>query len=257
VRSLTTLEALGRREAVLASLLAAAAAVAALGGLLGTPSLLIVGAIIAAVGAIARTVILVRRAHIEEKIEKAKLDGRTSVPIAAITSIDPTKIGVEAAAQTILPGEKVPEYLPREADGQLRAAIGAALDGCAPWTVVAVGPSKVGKSRALFEALLACGREAELDLVAPVDGKALLSLLTPSEMPRIEHKRCVLWLDDLEPFFNDGVTFQTLSRWHEGAPGRMVAGTFGGKGSDQSPNQLQASWRRSPTMYFRTHAKSA
>src|SRR5262249_32715121 len=43
----------------------------------------------------------------------------------------------------------------------------------------------------------------------------------------------VLWLDDLEPFLNQGITLQTLREWHASGPGRIVAATYGGKGSEQ------------------------
>ena len=43
----------------------------------------------------------------------------------------------------------------------------------------------------------------------------------------------VLWLDDLEPFLNDGVTLATLREWHGGVRGRIVAATYGGKGSER------------------------
>jgi hypothetical protein len=74
-------------------------------------------------------------------------------PFASLAEIDPTHIGVDAAAQTVLAGDEVPEYLPRRGDDELRMAVRAALDDRRPWIVVAVGPSKTGKSRALFEAL--------------------------------------------------------------------------------------------------------
>lgn len=43
----------------------------------------------------------------------------------------------------------------------------------------------------------------------------------------------MLWLDDLEPFLNQGITLQTLREWHAGGPGRIVAATYDGKGSEQ------------------------
>jgi hypothetical protein len=42
----------------------------------------------------------------------------------------------------------------------------------------------------------------------------------------------VLWLDDLEPFLNAGMTRELLSEWHSSGPSRIVAATLGGKGSD-------------------------
>ena len=43
----------------------------------------------------------------------------------------------------------------------------------------------------------------------------------------------MLWLDDLEPFLNDGVTLATLREWRAGARGGIVVGTYGGKGSER------------------------
>ena len=42
----------------------------------------------------------------------------------------------------------------------------------------------------------------------------------------------MLWLDDLEPFLNQGLSFQMLSQWHAGGLHRVVAATCGGKGSE-------------------------
>ena len=92
--------------------------------------------------------------------------------------------------------------------------------------------SKVGKSRTLFEALRRCALAGQLQLVAPVDGDALRSLLDPGQAMPIRAEYAVLWLDDLELFLNDGVTLRTLREWQSGGPGRIVAATYGGKGSE-------------------------
>ena len=42
----------------------------------------------------------------------------------------------------------------------------------------------------------------------------------------------MLWLDDLELFLNQGVTLRTLREWRSGGPGRIIAATHGGKGSE-------------------------
>ena len=73
----------------------------------------------------------------------------------------------------------------------------------------------------------------DLQLVAPVSGDALRALLSPGQDLRLGRKQVVLWLDDLEPFLNQGVTLQNLRQWHDGQVGRIVAATFGGKGSDR------------------------
>jgi tetratricopeptide (TPR) repeat protein len=227
-----TLGALARREAALLSCLAAAAAAVGLAGPLHTHWLYVAGVAAAGAGALARLVIRLRQAQIEAARERVGFDRRTRVSIMEVTRVDPTEIGVDAAAQTILGGNEVPSYLPRQADEQLRAAVRSALSGTGRWIVVAVGRSKVGKSRALFEAVRHCASEASIELVAPVDGDALRSLMTPGEAPRIANGRRVLWLDDLEPFLNQGVTFQTLREWHASAGESVIVATYGGKGSD-------------------------
>jgi tetratricopeptide (TPR) repeat protein len=232
VRWSTTAAAWARREAVLLSCLGAAAAVALLAGPLGAPWLRVVGIFVATAGALARAVIAVRRARLESALERADSARRLRVAVAPVGEINPTVIGVDPAAQTILPGDVVPEYVARAADGVLQQAVAAALDGRGRWLVVVVGRSKVGKSRTMFEALRQVARTVDLQLVAPVNGGALLSLLNPGQGLKLLSASVVLWLDDLESFLNEGVTLQTLREWHADTPGRVVAATFGGKGSE-------------------------
>jgi tetratricopeptide (TPR) repeat protein len=97
---------------------------------------------------------------------------------------------------------------------------------------VVVGGSKVGKSRTLFEALSSCSVAKSLQLIAPVHGDALRSLLDPGQPMTTRQEYAALWLDDLEPFLNQGVTLQTLREWRSGGSGRIVAATYGGKGSE-------------------------
>jgi tetratricopeptide (TPR) repeat protein len=150
------------------------------------------------------------------------------VSVAAVNRIDPTMIGVDAATPTPFSPGPVPTYIDRNIDTDLRAAVADGLHGRGQWLVVVLGPSKVGKSRTLFEALRVFD---DLQLVAPVNGDALRALLSPGQDLRLGKKQVVLWLDDLEPFLNQGVTLQTLRQWHGGQVGRIVAATFGGKGS--------------------------
>ena len=152
------------------------------------------------------------------------------IPIAAVGDVDPTWIGIDAAVQTELPGGQVPTYLPRIADDELRLALRGALDD-QPWIVVATGPPKTGKSRALFEALRHVGQQTTIELVAPRDAPGL-RLLTRTERPRSNAIATVLWLDDLEPFVNEGVTLDALREWRAAVQGGLVAATFGGKGSE-------------------------
>jgi len=202
------------------------------GVFLGVEWLAGVGVVVAAVGAVLRLVIAVRKSRLEGQRERAESVRRLRVAPAVIAEIDPTAIGIDRAEQTILPGAGVPDYIPRAADAQLTRVVRDALDGSGPWIVVVHGASKVGKSRSLFEALVECGRATTLELVAPVDADALRSLVIPGHGLRRGRGAAVLCLDDLEPFLNDGTTWQTLREWRAGAPGRIVAATFGGKGSE-------------------------
>lgn len=155
-------------------------------------------------------------------------------PIGPITEIDPTMIGVDRATQQVLPGGAVPTYVERVIDAQLRGAIVAAVRGEGPWLVVVTGPSKVGKSRTLFEALrtVSDGLRRPLEVVAPVDSEAVRVLASSGQSSRRDRAPAVLWLDDLEPFLNQGLSFQILSQWHAGGSHRVVAATYGGKGSE-------------------------
>jgi tetratricopeptide (TPR) repeat protein len=233
VRWSATLGGWNRRKTVLAAWLAAAAAVVALAKALKLPWpwLVVAGLVVAVVGAVASLVIITQQARLEGKRERAELDRRVKVPVAPITEIDPTQIGVDPAATQTLLGGTVPEYVGREVDAELRGQIEAALNGDR-WMLVVVGASKVGKSRTLFEGLCACSAAERLQLVAPVDGDALRSLLDPGQPMATRPEYAVLWLDDLEPFLAKGVTWQVLQEWQSRRPGWIVAATYGGKGSE-------------------------
>jgi tetratricopeptide (TPR) repeat protein len=229
------------------TLLAAGAAVATAGAALSAPLgiawLPTVGVVTALVFAVALLMVKVGKARVESRREQVESARRLRIPLTSITEVDPTTIGVDRAAQTVLAGGELPVYLPRVQDGELRRCIAHALGGAGRWLVVVVGPSKVGKSRTLFEALRAAANApsrvaAGLQVLAPADGDALRALLLPGQAPRIRRGPVVLWLDDLEPFLNQGVTWQTLREWHasghpERGEARIVAATYGGKGSDQ------------------------
>jgi tetratricopeptide (TPR) repeat protein len=233
VRWSTTLAAWTRREAVLVAALAVAAGVVALAGPLHAPWLVVAGAAVGVAGALARGVIAVGRARLEGRRERAESVRRLRVAVAPVGEIDPTMVGVDPAAQTVLPGGRVPAYVVRDVDAVLREAVAAGLRGAGPWLLVVIGPAKAGKSRTLLEALRSCAPPGGLQLIAPADGEALCGLLMPGQDLRLGQSPAVLWLDDLEPFLNQSITLQTLREWHAGRPGRIVAATYGGKGSEQ------------------------
>ena len=244
-----TVGAWARREAVLVSCLAAAGAIVLLAGPLGVGWLRVAGVIVAVVGALARVVIAIQRARLEGAREKAESARRLRVPVAPIGEVDPTLIGVDRAAQRILAGGVVPEYVGRMVDDAVRAAVAAAaLEGSGPWLVVVAGRSKVGKSRTLFEALRQSVPGGGLALLAPVDGDALRWVLEPGASVGRVVAPAVLWLDDIEPFLNQGVTLQTLREWQAGIPGRIVAATHGGKGSELVARS--SSWSGVATLAF-------
>jgi len=172
-------------------------------------------------------VLLLRLQRFGTPHSRREIERRLRVPIQPIDSIDPTHVGVDPAAPGTLSPGSIPTYLPRNVDEELREAVYGALAG-EPWIVVAIGGSKVGKSRSLFEALRFVAPQATL--IAPIDGDALHELLASSRMEAIGAP-AILWLDDLEPFLAQGVSLQTLRRWHE-SNGGIVAATYGGKGSD-------------------------
>lgn len=232
----TPIESWVRREALLTSLVAALTAVSALSAILGwTPVWLSVAAIPAG-GAVLRFLVRFRQSQVEGRREKEELDRRLRTAVAPIDAVSPTKIGVEAAAQDLLPGGEIPDYLPRVVDEDIQNALTHAFAGQEPWIVAVSGPSKVGKSRTLFEALHACAAKVpELFLVAPVDGDAVRSLLQSDRTLKVTKGRFVVWLDDIEVFAADGVGFETLREWHERS-GAVFAVTYGGKGSERTAN---------------------
>jgi hypothetical protein len=119
----------------------------------------------------------------QAEVERWRAELRRRAPVTPAEQIDPTKIGVDAAAQDILSGGDVPTYVARDVDEDLRAALAAAFDGRGRWLVVVMGPSKVGKSRALFEAVTHCAEGRKLEFVAPADGDALRTIITAADDP--------------------------------------------------------------------------
>ncbi|MDN5856927.1 MAG: hypothetical protein L0K86_29645, partial [Actinomycetia bacterium] len=236
VRWSATLGAWARREAVLASALGVGVALAALSQPLNQPWMVSAGAGVAVTGAVVSLGIRVFRGRLEGQRERTESLRRLRAPVAAVSDVDPIAIGVDPAAQDLLTGDRLPRYLPREVDAHVRAAITAAVEGRADFLVVVAGASKIGKSRSLFEALRACEQGCpaarDMHVVAPVDGDGLRALLVPGQGPRLRRKPAVLWLDDLEPFLNQAVTWQNLREWQADGRGRIVVATYGGKGSD-------------------------
>jgi len=216
---------------MLVAVLGVAAAAAALANPLGLRWLFVVALAVALLGAIARVLIVIQQERVAGVRETVALKRRLRVPETVISEVNPQRVGIDPAAQSVLPGGSIPQYVPRLVDETIRRAIEDAVDGSDPWIIVVSGPSKVGKSRTLFEALQSCLLHEKLCLVAPVDGDALRSLLDDPPV-RLRESKPILWLDDLEPFVAQGVTLDTLHEWHE-ATGMPVLATYGGKGSER------------------------
>ena len=220
-----------RRKTILTASLAAAAGLASLSKPLNLPWLIAAGLFVATAGAVAILVISSEQVRLEGKRERAELDRRVKVPMAPITEIDPTQIGVDPAAIQTELGGTVPQYVGREVDAELRegdrsGAYRRPLDAGgsrgvesrqvpnsvsrafarAPWRAITVGRSG--------------GRRCAALAARPGTGDG-----NPAEY-------AVLWLDDLEPFLAQGVTLQILQEWQSRRPGWIVAATYGGKGSE-------------------------
>jgi tetratricopeptide (TPR) repeat protein len=202
--------------------------------LLGALSVTLVAVIpaIAFTGAVGIAIAVSEAARIEATREADQLAQRLRVPVTSVDCLDPTHIGVDRAVQDILPGDGVPEYVARTIDGALARALSAAMARSGPWLIVVMGPSKVGKSRALYEGLKCVDVQSPLQVVAPVDSDSLRSLVAPETRLQIPSSSSVaLWLDDIEPFIGNGTNLMLLRRWHA-AFGGVVVATYGGKGSE-------------------------
>jgi tetratricopeptide (TPR) repeat protein len=164
--------------------------------------------------------------------ERSANQMRLRCPVARVSAVDPSRIGVSEPAEPKL----AKHYLRRTpADLELRKAIVGALGTGDQWMVMVVGAAKVGKSRTLLEALRRHDQTSEpLEFVAPVDLQALRDLLNSGSAPVKLKGAAVLWLDDIGPFLMSGLTVDDLLRWRAGSPKRMVAATYGNTASSNS-----------------------
>ncbi|MBV9162527.1 MAG: tetratricopeptide repeat protein [Pseudonocardiales bacterium] len=88
--------------------------------------------------------------------------------------------------------DRVPPYVPRDVQDQLRKAVTRG------GFVLLSGDSTAGKTRAAYEAIRAL--LPDHILIAPA-GRESLATILPAVL---EHRRCVVWLDDLERFLGHG-----------------------------------------------------
>ncbi|MGW4241167.1 tetratricopeptide repeat protein [Nocardia sp. NPDC004722] len=232
VRRAVTVGTWTRRQAVWATIVAIGVATAGLAVPTGQKWLSLVGASAVAVGAVVSVWLALKRAEAERDSEETAQRLRLQIPVTKVGEVAPSKIGVDPATARAL--ARMPAYVARRIDAKVTAAIGDAVTGTGPWLVVVEGPSKVGKSRTLFQALQNSPELREMPLIAPMnqDKNAVNGLIDP--VPPVPVDRpAVLWLDDLEPFLvNAGLTVQILQQWHGGVRGRIVVATHGGKGRD-------------------------
>ena len=120
---------------------------------------------------------------------------------------DPIALGVHPAevVTRVMGGQiitdRVPPYVPRDVQQQLRELVAAG------GFVLLVGDSTAGKTRAAYEAVRALLPDHVL--VAPA-GRRSLAAIVPAVQ---EQRRCVVWLDDLERFLgSDGLTVNMVDR---------------------------------------------
>ncbi|MER7701302.1 tetratricopeptide repeat protein [Kitasatospora sp. NPDC097605] len=133
-------------------------------------------------------------------------DDRTRVLNGALARADGSLVRVRDVADPVLLGvhpalalqsdegavDRVPAYVPRDADGELRESL--ARGGF----VLLVGDSTAGKSRSAWEAMRAT--LGDHLLLAPKDRETLPVIVALAARER----RCVLWLNDLEGYLGAG-----------------------------------------------------
>jgi hypothetical protein len=142
--------------------------------------------------------VLLQDVYSRARGRKNKPRPQLRVPVALVSDVNPIEMGVAAATQEVLDGDRTPKYQPRDVDALIDEAVLKAVTARGDWIVVVEGHSTVGKSRTLFEALRRCeGAGHPLKLVAPAKGKDLRLLLATGYKALGRDEPTVLWLDDL------------------------------------------------------------
>jgi TPR repeat protein len=128
----------------------------------------------------------------------------SSNPGSLVYESDPLELGVHRA--TILNGNAVPEYVPRDIDADLSKSVSALAQSGG--LLIIVGDSTAGKSRAAYEALLRT--VPNYRLIAPYGHDELRDSLA---YIAVTAEKVVLWLDDIERFLgSDGFTARLASQ---------------------------------------------
>ena len=121
----------------------------------------------------------------------------------------PAPADVAAQAGGSVP-ERVPAYIPRDVDVELRKRVASG------GFVLLVGDSTAGKSRAAYEALAALPEHL---LIVPHNHDAVPAAVIKAASVR----RCVLWLDDLENYLGSGgLTRANIGRFLAGKRSHRV-----------------------------------
>ena len=151
-----------------------------------------------------------------ERASTAHLD--MPADVVRIRDARPRRLGVRAAIQVEGSPSDLPVYVPRDIDGDLRAALAAGAEqGC---FVLLVGGSSVGKTRTLWETVLATVPDWWLlhpDRDHPERLQAMAAAPTP---------RTVVWLDEFQRYLGvDGGLTPGTVRTLLGA-GMVLVGTM-------------------------------
>lgn len=147
---------------------------------------------------------------------------------------DPYALGVDREALSAHVERR--GYVQRDETQTLTQAMQSASDPRRPSLIVVSGPSKVGKTRLLYEAARVA--LAEAIVVAPRHAAALGSLMHDGALRGVHEGTIALWLDDIEGFIRlddsadhhgiDATGLEQLpARWERHV---IVLATHGGKG---------------------------
>ena len=147
------------------------------------------------------------------------------------------EIGVEREAGEALEllGQAGPHapYVPRAGDDHLRERITGALGKWGVELIVIAGPPTAGKSRTLAVVTAAVAGKAWLIVPRDADAVAKLARDRPPVPLITWHRKCVVWLDDIERFVrarDDGLNEATIKEFSGWRRPVVLLGTAGGKG---------------------------
>ncbi len=160
--------------------------------------------------------------------------GLLHCPIERVADLEASQVGVAPetpeALEAIGHGDGS-DYLSLDVDDLLDESLAEAREADATQIIVVSGPSRAGKTRALFEA--AKRQMPEAYLVAPVDAEAIHDLTTVSFPEELHGEEAILWLDDLERYVNaeiGGMRPYVLENMDALDCRFVVLATAGGKG---------------------------